>query len=74
MIRKSFERLGYSGSAEDRVSRLSDTAKLAGIAGDLHSTSDLTATQAARVLRQIRDLPDAQALMELLRDGQVPGE
>ena len=73
-IVKRFEQLGYTDSADDRVSRLSDTAKLAGYDGDLLSTKDLTAVQAARVARALMPLRTGQDLVELLRNGTVPGE
>lgn len=73
-IVKRFEQLGYTDSDDDRVSRLSDTAKLAGYDGDLRTTKDLTAVQAARVARALMPLRTAQDLMELLQNGTVPGE
>lgn len=75
VIRRHFERLEYSDSDDDRVSRLSATAALAGYDGDLRTTSDLTAVQAARVTRALVPLLTAQDLMELLlQNGAVPGE
>ncbi len=79
LIRKYFERLGYSDSDEDRVSRLSATATLAGYDGDLHTTSDLGAGQAAQVLRQLEKCRDAPALLDLLQariapEGATDGE
>jgi hypothetical protein len=68
-IRERFEYFGYTD--DDKAARLRDTAKLAGCKGELTSTKNLTADQAASVLRQIQNLTDAQALMDLLQNGEV---
>ena len=73
VIRRRFAELGYTDSADDRVSRLADTAKLAGREGDLLSTSDLTASEAARVRLKLEKCRTAQDLVDLLQ-AEVPGE
>jgi recombination protein RecT len=70
MIRQHFENLGYTDG--DRDARLRATGRLAGYDGQLQTTSDLTADQAARVLRQLQNISDAAALDALLNDGEVP--
>jgi phage recombination protein Bet len=72
MIRQHFENLGYTDS--DRDARLRATGRLAGYDGQLQTTNDLTADEAARVLRQLQNISDAAALDALLNDGEVPGE
>jgi phage recombination protein Bet len=73
MIQQHFKRLGYSDSDDDRVSRLSDTAKIAGVDGDLLTTKYLGSGQAAQVIRVLEKCRDGHALADLLRDGEVPG-
>lgn len=70
-IRERFEYFGYTD--DDKAARLRDTAKLAGCKGELTSTKNLTADQAASVLRQVQNLTDAQALMDLVHGIEVPG-
>jgi phage recombination protein Bet len=72
-IRGHFTRLGYTDSDDDRVSRLADTAKLAGHDGDLLTTGDLTGNEAAQVIRALARLATAQDLVDLLDDGEAPG-
>jgi phage recombination protein Bet len=72
LIQQHFKRLEYSDSAEDRVSRLSATATLAGYDGDLLTTSDLNAIQAAQALRQLERCRDTQSLLDLLQAGIAP--
>ena len=71
-IQVHFKRLGYTDSTDDRVSRLSATGKLAGYDGDLLTTNDLSAAQAARVLLALGKCRDAQALTDLLDAGIAP--
>lgn len=72
-IRGHFERLGYQDNDEDRAGRLRRTAALAGRESPIESTKDLTADEAARVLRQIAPVTSPQQLDELLESGEVPG-
>lgn len=71
-IQMHFKRLGYTDSTDDRVSRLSATGKLANYDGDLLTTSDLSAAQAAQVLLALGKCRDAQALTDLLDAGIKP--
>lgn len=81
-IQGHMKRLGYDGD-EAREKRLAITATLARVAS-LGSTKELTAEQAAHVLRQLGDVTDQEALHFLLEDiayaesqdaaGEVPGE
>jgi hypothetical protein len=71
-IRQHFKRLGYADSTDDRVSRLSATGKLAGHDGDLLTTGDLSAAQAAQVLLALGKCRDAQSLTDLLDAGINP--
>lgn len=73
-IRGHFERLGYADNDEDRAGRLRRTAALAGRQSPLETTKDLSADEAARVLRQIAPCTSPQQLDDLLESGEVPGE
>jgi hypothetical protein len=66
VIRRRFAELGYTDSDDDRVSRLADTAKLARRTGDLLSTNDLTASEAATVRLELEKCRVAQDLVDLL--------
>ena len=72
-IRGHFTRLGYTESDDDRVSRLADTAKLAGYDGDLLTTNDLTGSQAARAIRALTQIATAQELVDRLQSGEADG-
>ena len=65
------EHLGYD--REDEASMLRVTAKLAGYDGELSDPRELTADQAANVLRRLQSCTDGTALQALLEDGEVPG-
>jgi phage recombination protein Bet len=73
MIRKKFADL-YPGeeTPEERLQRLGETTALAERAQLIGSTKDLTADEAARVIRKLGDVKTAEALAALLKDGEVP--
>jgi recombination protein RecT len=73
IIRREFERLGYSDSPEDREARLKVTAKLAGT-GPISSTNKLTQEQAKVVREQLQGCRDAEELRDLTENGEVPGD
>lgn len=72
MIRKHFERI-YPGeeTPDERKVRLDETARLAGVGGRLDSTNDLTADQAAAVIRALDRCKDSEALAALLGTGEA---
>lgn len=75
MIRSHFSRL-YPGeeTPEERLVRLDETARLAGMGATIISTNELSADEAARVIRQLDRCKTAEDLAKLLGAGEVPGE
>ena len=74
IIRKHFERL-YPGeeTPEERRVRLDETRQLAGRRDPIGSTNELTADEAAIVIRALDKCTDAKALAALLSTGEADG-
>ncbi|HEX4830292.1 MAG TPA: hypothetical protein VH478_04280 [Trebonia sp.] len=73
MIVSTFGTLGYGDSGEDRASRLSATSRLAGRAEVIGSTRELTADEAAGVIRQLSGARHPDDLEALLSGGEAAG-
>jgi hypothetical protein len=72
-IQGHMRRLGYAGDEpEERDARLGVVARLARLPR-LESTTDLSSSEAARVIRALDMISDRAQLDALLADGEVPG-